>query len=81
MLANSQMIPNRYGRWCAARKRIAYIKQELSTGRTVYLCTSLSAIKCTAKHINMLKATKHGAFVQMGKRWDCIDYCAIRVQQ
>lgn len=79
-MSNDQMIANRFGRWCAARKRIAYIKQQLAAGRTVYLCTSLTTIKCTAKHADMLKATRTGAYVQMGKRWDCIDYCAIRIQ-
>lgn len=80
MISNEQMTPNRFGRWHAARKRIAYIKAQLTSGKTVYLCTPLTAIKCTHKHIDMLKATKTGAYVQMGKRWDCIDYSAIRVQ-
>lgn len=80
MLSNEKMIPNRYGRWCAARKRIAFIKAQLAAGKTVYLCTHLAAIECTRKHIDMLKATPTGAYVQMGKRWDCIDYSAIRVQ-
>ena len=79
-MSNEQMIANRFGRWYAARKRIAYIKSQLMAGKTVYLCTHLTAIKCTAKHIDMLKATRNGAYVQMGKRWDCIDYSAIRVQ-
>lgn len=80
MLANDKMTPNRYGKWHQARQRINYIKDQLRAGKTVYLCTTLTMIKCTAKHLDMLKATKTGAYVQMGKRWDCIDYCAIRVQ-
>ena len=80
MLTNAQMTPNRYGIWSQARKRINYIKEQLRAGKTVYLCTPLTMIKCTVKHLDMLKATRTGAYVQMGKRWNCIDYCAIRVQ-
>jgi hypothetical protein len=79
-MSNTDMKPRRFLRWHEARKRVAHIVNNLNAGRTVYLCTPMRAIKLTAKHADMLKATKTGAYVQMGKRWDCIDGCAIKVQ-
>jgi len=79
-MSNADMKPRRFLRWHKARKRIAYIVDNLNAGRTVYLVTYGRAIKLTAKHVGILKATKTGAYIQMGKRWDCIDGCGINVQ-
>jgi len=80
MLTNEQMTPNRFGKWSQARKRINFIKNQLRAGKTVYICTYTRATPYTAKHYDWFRATKTGAYVQRGKGWDCIDYCAIRVQ-
>ena len=78
-MTNEQMTPRRYLRWQMARRKVAAIKSHLSQGHEVYLCTMTRAIKLTAKNIDMVKATKSGAYVQRGKGWDCIDGCGIQV--
>lgn len=79
MIKNSEMKANRYWVWAGARKRVAAIVSHLEAGHTVYISTYTNSLKCTRKHAGMFKAAKNGAFVQMGKRWDCIDGCKITV--
>jgi predicted RNA-binding protein YlxR (DUF448 family) len=74
-MTNEQMKEGRFLRFHKARKMIAFIKANLQAGRTVYVCTMTKATGYTAKHVDMFKATKSGAYVQAGKRWNCIDYC------
>ena len=78
-LTNEQMKPNRFLRWHKARKKIAAIKAHLSQGHTVQIGTMTHATNYKAKHIDMFKATRSGAYVQRGKSWDCIDFCKISV--
>ena len=78
MLTNDQMKPNRFARWAKARKRIKFILENLESGRTVQISTYLKSVRYTAKHKEMFKATKNGAWVQRGKNWDCIDGCDVR---
>lgn len=78
MLTNQDMTPNRFLRWHKARQRIAWIKARLAEGATVQLTTYTRATRYTAKHAEMFRATKTGALVQRGKRWDCIDGCDVR---
>lgn len=80
MLTNEQMIKNRFGRWAAARKRIAWIQDRLAEGRTVYVCTMTRATPYTAKHFDWFKATKSGAYVRHGKGWVCIDPCGLQAR-
>lgn len=77
-MTNEQMKPNRFLRWAKARKRIAWIKAQLGAGKTVQVATALKATRYTAKHLDMFKAARNGAFVQRGKNWDCIDGCDVR---
>lgn len=78
-MTNEQMKANRFYRWARARKKIAAIRKHLEQGHTVYVCTCTRATKYTAKHIDMFKAAKTGAYVQRGKGWDCIDGAKIEV--
>lgn len=79
MLTNNQMVAGRFLRWAAARKKVGAIKRHLAAGRYVYICTMTRATKLTAKHIDMVKATKTGAWMQRGRNWVNIDYCGIQV--
>jgi hypothetical protein len=66
-ITNSQMIAGRFFRYARARKRVAWIKAQLTAGRIVQLATYTKATNYDARHANMFKATKAGAFVQRGK--------------
>ena len=77
-LTNSQMIGGRFVRDARARKRIAWIKAQLAVGRMVQLARYTKATNYQARHADMFKATKAGAFVRWGKSWDCIDLCGLR---
>jgi hypothetical protein len=78
-MTNDQMIANRFARWHRARRMIGFIKNNLSAGHEVHVVTNLRRTVYKAKHIEMFKATKTGAYVQSGKRWVCIDYTTIQV--
>jgi hypothetical protein len=78
MLTNDQMKAGRYARWAAARKKVAWINDQLSRGRTVQLTTYTRATRYTAKSAIAFKATRTGAYVQRGRHWDCIDGCDLR---
>ena len=77
-LTNSKMIAGRFLRYARARKAIAWIKAQLAAGRIVQLATYTKATNYNARHADMFKATKAGAFVQRGKSLDCIDLCELR---
>jgi hypothetical protein len=55
-------------------QRVAWIKAQLAAGRIVQLTTYTKATSYDARHADMFKATKAGAFVRRGKSWDCIDF-------
>jgi len=76
-MTNAEMKSNRYLRWHKARCRIAWILARIAEGHTVQIATHTRAVRYTAKHAAMFKATKSGAFVQRGKVWDCIDHTNI----
>ena len=71
------MKPNRYLRWQTAKRRVAWIKDQIASGKTVQISTYTRATRYKAKHADMFKANATGAYVQAGKRWDCIDFCKI----
>jgi len=33
----------------------------------------------SGRHAELFRATRFGLYVRSGKRWECIDYCAIRL--
>ena len=53
-------------------------KLKLAAGRIVQLTTYAKATSYDARHADMFKATKAGAFVRRGKSWDRIDLCELR---
>jgi hypothetical protein len=77
-LTNSQMIAGRFLRYARARKRIAWIKAHLAAGCIAQLATYTKATNYHARHADMFKETKTGAFVRRGKSWDCIDLCELQ---
>ena len=79
-LTNAQMKPKRFYHWAVARKKAAKIQAHLAAGKAVAIGTQTRCWILKAKHAAMIKATKSGLFMQRGKAWDCIDYCAIRFE-
>lgn len=77
MITNEQMKAGRFLRWHTARRKVAFIRNHLSEGRTIYISTATRITKVSAKHADMFKATKSGAYIQRGRNWDCIDFCKI----
>jgi len=77
MLHNSEMKANRFLTMHKARKRIAWIKAQFANGRDVYISTYLSSTRYRPQHADMFRAGKTGAYVQRGKKWDCIDFCNV----
>jgi hypothetical protein len=78
-MTNNQMIEGRFLRWHRARVMVAAIVRNLTEGRTVVIATMTQATRFDHRHVAMFKAAKNGAFLQRGRKWVCIDYCAIRV--
>ena len=76
-MTNSQMIENRFYLWHNYRKLISNIKATLAADGEVHIVGYGKVIACTAKHIEMFKATKSGAYVRRGKNWDCINFSKI----
>jgi hypothetical protein len=72
------MVAGRFLRYPRARKRVAWIKAQLAADRIVQLTTYTKATRYDARHVDMFKATKVGAFVRRGKNWDCIDFSDLR---
>jgi hypothetical protein len=77
MISNSKMTAGRFLRWYIARKKLAWIKAHLEAGRTVQVSTVTRATRFKHKHIDMLKASKTGLYMQSGKTWVCIDFTDI----
>lgn len=62
-----------------------WIQAQLSEGKTVYVQNPLRTIKLSKKHASMIRASKKvdGSVhceVQMGKRWDSINFCRVSAQ-
>jgi hypothetical protein len=80
-MTNDEMKPNRYLRWHKARRLVAKINNHLANGGHVgigsYTRPTLYGPKCAG----MFKATRTGAYVQRGKRFDCIDFSPIGFSQ
>ena len=78
MLPNSKMKEGRFLKWARARKKVAWIKDQLGKGRMIQVTTYLRATRYTEKHAEMFKAGRDGVYVQRGKNWDFISGCDIR---
>lgn len=57
--------------------KLDWITTQLNNDKTVQITSYLKSIVCNKKHINLFKVTKNGLYIQMGKRFECIDYCKI----
>lgn len=60
-----------------ADRKLAFIKEHLEAGRTVYVQTHLRTWKLSKKHADMVKVSGSSLYMQNGKSWDCIDYCKL----
>lgn len=78
MLTNDQMKANRFARWAKARAKLAKMQKALADGCTITITTYTSQVRLTAKHAELLAATKGGLYLQRGKRWDNIDGCKVQ---
>lgn len=54
-----------------------WIKARHAEGRTVYASTPLRVIKLAPKHAAMIRVSGEDCQVQMGRRWDSINWCKI----
>ena len=78
-LSNEQMTRDRFGRWARARRLVRNIQDALGANGHVMVVTYTKATRYDRRHAAMFKATPTGAYVQRGKRWDCIDYAGISI--
>ena len=76
MLANDQMIPNRFYRIAQAKKRRAAIEACFAQGGVVQVLTYTRAT--TYKSIEWFRFDRFSTYVRRGKQWDCIDYAPLR---
>jgi hypothetical protein len=77
-MTNDQMKPGRFLRWQQARRTAAKIAAHLASGGQVVVGTYTRATVYSSRHASLFRATNSGLYVRSGRRWDCIDYCAIR---
>jgi hypothetical protein len=80
MLTNAQMTANRYARWAMARRKLAWIKDRLSAGQTVYLVTAYRSYKITRQTVNALSVSTRGLEMINGKSTLCMDGCKLTAQ-
>jgi len=78
MKTNDQMKPDRYLRWHKARQLHRRIVEHLASGGQVMVATHTRVTIFKTTHVDYFKAERSGLYARYGKRWDCIDYCAIR---
>jgi hypothetical protein len=77
-MTNDQMKPGRFLRWQQARRTAAKTTAHLASGGKVVIGTYTRATVYGSRHASLFRATSSGLYLQSGKRWDCIDFCAIR---
>jgi altronate dehydratase len=63
-----------------AEKKLAWIKDRISEGRTVFLCTCLRATKIQAKHLPLVKVSGNSLMVCHGKRWLDYSFAELKAQ-
>jgi len=78
-MTNDEMKPGRFLRWQQARRTAARIAAHLASGGKVVVGTHTRATLYSGRHAELFRATRFGLYVRSGKRWECIDYCAIRL--
>lgn len=78
-MSNEQMKAKRFLRWHIARKKLAFIREHATAGHTVTLSTSMLRTPIKAKHLDSVKATKNGLYIQRGKSWINYDGAQISV--
>ncbi len=63
-----------------AIQKLAKIQSHLTADKSnrVVIATAYRSTVCAPKHAGMFRATEQNLYIQRGKSWDCIDYCAIR---
>lgn len=76
-MRNSDMKPGRIKRWADARKKLAFIRDNVNAGRTVYLTSYTKVTKITANSLVLVTAEKTGLYVQHGSKKVCYDYAGI----
>lgn len=76
-MTNDDMKPGRFLRWQQARRTAAKIVSHLESGGRVVIGTYTRATIYSRRHATLFRATPSGLYVQSGKHWNCIDYCAI----
>ncbi len=78
-MTNDEMNPGRFLRWQQARRTAAMIAAHLASGGEVVVGTHTRATVYSRRHAGLFRATRSGLYVRSGQRWDCIDYCTIRL--
>lgn len=70
-----------------AEEKIAKLLEYIRSGRTVWISTAWKCTEITPKTLaewdkaglTLLKAKGNSMYIAAGKRFECIDYCDIRV--
>lgn len=79
MLANDQMISNRFAKLARGRKIMKRANIAWNNGGFVRIGTATRYCDYKAKHRDMIKMTANGSiFTQSGKRWLCADFCSFQ---
>ena len=71
-MPNDQMQSGRYLTWAIARRKHAWIAQQVTNGRTVCLTTYLKSTRIGPRQLTQVRAARTGLMVQHGARW--LDY-------
>ena len=70
-----------------AQEKLNRINEMIAQGCDVYFCTAYKSIKVNAKTVakfanvgcDLFRVSGNSLFIAAGKRFDCVDGCAIRV--
>jgi len=77
MLTNEQMKPGRFAKLARGRKLFARMVACWNAGGTVSFGTALRVTHVKPAARDMIKLGASGSlYMQSGKKWVCIDYCA-----
>jgi len=76
---NDAMKPGRFLKLQTGRRKMAWIAEHISAGHKIMVCTYTRAT--IYKSVGQFQLGKSGSvYAQHGRRWDCIDGCALRAQ-
>lgn len=76
-MTNEEMVAGRFFKWANYRKMISSIQATLAADGVIQIVGYGRVIECDKRHAGMFKATKSGAFIQRGKKWDCLNFSKI----